>query len=599
MLEVEIQLLGRTAVSHDGVEAQRPGGAKAWALLAYVAGSARPCSRAELAGLLFGSAVDPLGALRWNLAALRRLLGTREALTGDPIHLDPDILVDSRLVVAGDQRVLALPGLGQELLAGLHFPDAPAFEVWLLTERRRLAGAAAALLHREASQRLAGGDPAGAIEFAARLVMLDPLNEGHQALLIRSEMLAGDVAGARHHLALCTAVLRSELGVEPGPAIQSAARRPESAPAGSTPASVLAAFEVGWAAFLGGALDFGLDTIRRASAMALATGDTATRALTQATLSAMLGMAVRGWDESVAAASDAIDIATRAELPDMIAEAHGVLAGTEFMQANYSATREHCLTALAMSESPASRATALTFLGATSADLGETEGALAQLRQALDCAEVAGDPLRIYYAAAHLSRVLIHRQEWSLAVETLTIAETRSTDKPMLMAWPQVMRSEVLLAEGDTEGAGTAAGQARALAEVLDLDWARALALAACARIADARGDNTEARELLAYALAGSRDSGRHGYTYHWPVAVILDTTCVVVANDPEESDRVARDLLAHASRAGMVEYTYRALRHLARAGDASSADLAATLRPSLDNPALLDEAVTSSSMPG
>ena len=80
-----IRLLGPPAIARDGVPAPPPRGRKAWALLAYLLLADRPPSRRHLAELLFGDADDPLGALRWTLAELRRALGTRELFGGDPV----------------------------------------------------------------------------------------------------------------------------------------------------------------------------------------------------------------------------------------------------------------------------------------------------------------------------------------------------------------------------------------------------------------------------------------------------------------------------------------------------------------------------------
>jgi hypothetical protein len=54
-----IRLLGPPAIERDGLLLRSPRGRKGWALLSY---------------LLFGDADDPLGALRWTLAELRRSL---------------------------------------------------------------------------------------------------------------------------------------------------------------------------------------------------------------------------------------------------------------------------------------------------------------------------------------------------------------------------------------------------------------------------------------------------------------------------------------------------------------------------------------------
>jgi DNA-binding SARP family transcriptional activator len=67
-----IRLLGRPEIERDGVAVTPPRGRKAWAVLAYLLLAERPVARAPLAALIFGDANDPLGALRWTLAQLRR-----------------------------------------------------------------------------------------------------------------------------------------------------------------------------------------------------------------------------------------------------------------------------------------------------------------------------------------------------------------------------------------------------------------------------------------------------------------------------------------------------------------------------------------------
>ena len=96
-MSLAIHLLGAPSVHHDGVACASPRGHKPWALLALLLLSTSPMSRERLAGLLFGDADDPLGSLRWNLAELRRLLGSRARLGGDPVQLElPPETLDRR-----------------------------------------------------------------------------------------------------------------------------------------------------------------------------------------------------------------------------------------------------------------------------------------------------------------------------------------------------------------------------------------------------------------------------------------------------------------------------------------------------------------------
>ena len=82
-MTLSIRLLGPPALERDGRSAAAPRGRKAWAVLAYLLLAERPPpGRRQLAELLFGDADDPLGALRWTLAELRRALGAPELFGG-------------------------------------------------------------------------------------------------------------------------------------------------------------------------------------------------------------------------------------------------------------------------------------------------------------------------------------------------------------------------------------------------------------------------------------------------------------------------------------------------------------------------------------
>jgi DNA-binding SARP family transcriptional activator len=67
-----VRLLGHPRIENERQRCPLPRGMKPQALLARVALAERPVGRRELAGQLFGEADDPLGALRWCLADLRR-----------------------------------------------------------------------------------------------------------------------------------------------------------------------------------------------------------------------------------------------------------------------------------------------------------------------------------------------------------------------------------------------------------------------------------------------------------------------------------------------------------------------------------------------
>jgi hypothetical protein len=87
-VSVRVRLLGYPRFDDvAGQSRQPPRGQKSWALLGRVALADRPTTRSELAAELFGEAADPLGALRWCLADLRRSCQDPQLLRGDPVTL--------------------------------------------------------------------------------------------------------------------------------------------------------------------------------------------------------------------------------------------------------------------------------------------------------------------------------------------------------------------------------------------------------------------------------------------------------------------------------------------------------------------------------
>ena len=223
---VAIHLLARPRVEINGREAPRPRGRKVWGILALLLLSEGPLHRDRLASLLFADADDPLSALRWSLAELRRLLGPDVVLAGDPINLDlpPDTFVDVRTLASGTWVEAAyVPGIGHELMEGVDVHAEAAFETWLLTERRRVANLSAAVLREAATARLAAGHADAAVELATKLVAADGYDEEAQALLVRALVAAGQEPRARRYLAETIGRIQRELGVEPSQALQRAA----------------------------------------------------------------------------------------------------------------------------------------------------------------------------------------------------------------------------------------------------------------------------------------------------------------------------------------------------------------------------------------
>jgi len=284
---LSIQLLGRPRIADRSGAAYQFRSRKSWALLAYLVLAERPPSRRQLAGLLFDEADDPGRALRWNLAEIRRALGDHGTLDGDPVVLQrDDVVVDVEVVMRGSWRdAIALPGLGAELLEGVSVRGAAAFDTWLLVQQRRLAAASEAILHEAALGSLStlatlGDRPTAlgpaprsvigtALGYAVRAAALSPLDENHQALVIRLLRLAGDDAAAARQYAAFAERLNLELGVTPSAVVRSAARETAYVVADEADVSTVEALvEAGSAAVAAGAVDAGVRSLDTAARLA-------------------------------------------------------------------------------------------------------------------------------------------------------------------------------------------------------------------------------------------------------------------------------------------------------------------------------------------
>ncbi len=261
-----IHLLGRPAIVQGDGEPYRIRSQKSWGLLAYLILAERPPSRPQLATLLFSEANDPLRALRWSLAEIRRALGDSARLEGDPVelHLAEGTIVDIDVVTRGAWTdAVLLPGLGQDLLEGTNIRSAAAFESWLVSQQHHFGAGSEAILHEASLAALTRGAVQDATDYAVRLVSMKPFDENHQALLIRSYEAAGDHEAALRQLAICTELFERELGVSPGVAVHDAAQAPpthDHTPTDAT--SIEALLEAGSAAVGAGAIEAGVRSLR-------------------------------------------------------------------------------------------------------------------------------------------------------------------------------------------------------------------------------------------------------------------------------------------------------------------------------------------------
>jgi DNA-binding SARP family transcriptional activator len=592
---LSIKLLGRPLVTRDAEAAPAPRGRKAWGLLAYLLCGRRPATREHLASLLFADADDPLGALRWNLAEVRRLLGP-DAVGGHgtvSLTLPPGTHVDVHVLVSGSwSQSVVLPSLESELLEGMSFSASPAFDAWLLAERRHLRGAAEGALREAALARLVSGREDEAIGLAARLVAMNPFEESYQELLIRSYAAGGDQDGASRQLAAVIGLYRRELGVEPGPAVFTAAQ----AAGGSFTTSPVtgraaarAQLEAGQAAVNAGAIEPGLQCLRRAVAEAHACGDLELKAEALFALGSSLVYAAQDRDEEGAAAlHEVIAISAATGRHTVAASAYLILALVENLRGRY----EQCLGLLASAaglagEDDSTRANLLVFEAGVATETGQFERALALVAEGLERAAGANDLRAEAGLLAEAGRVHFLRND----LEEARPPSTRSVDLARMLGmtsflpYPEALLGLVELAAGNHVAAGERLEHAFALGcQICDPCWESLSGAGLGLLLAATKGPGAGLVQLEDARLRSVRPGGSV-----WVAAFVLDCLCTVATpiGHPQMS-RWVNDLEALAGRCGMREFLAKAYLHRHGLGEPGALTTARLLAEEVDNGHLL-----------
>lgn len=593
-----IQLLGKPRLIVDGADPPATiRGQKAWGLLAYLALSeVRRPSREHLADVLFAAADDPLGALRWNLSELRRALGPEVLPSGTAtLELPADGLIDVDVLTRGTPlEALALDGLGRELLEGMDFSASPAFETWLLLERRRLMGASAAALHEAALDRLAAGAPGDAAPLARRLVALDPYDENSQELLIRSHAQAGDGAAAKAQYRACVDLFRRELGRDPADSLERATEEPEAGPADPSPPQLSvnqaasALLEAGEAAAAAGATDAALRSLRRAVTLAQSASEPELEARALFALGGALVHSVRGRDEEGSSIlRRAATLAQEHDLSELQVAAIRELSYIDALAGRYARCERRLSEAQALSPPPAELAAVESVRAMAAGDRGAHATTLEHTTRSTELAERGGDLQRMAFALSFAGRSQLLSGDLDAARASLerSLAIVGESDWLAFASWPEAWLAELQLREGDVGGARQRMERAFALAiEFRDPCWegltGRGLGL-----IEEREGDVPGALRRL----EGARESAaRTTDCYVWVEAYALEALAgVAVRARSTRAPEWVEDLRSLAARTGMREMAVRAYMYRFELGDRSALDGARVMAAEIENPAL------------
>jgi tetratricopeptide (TPR) repeat protein len=554
-------------------------------VLARVALAARPVGRRELAGELFGEADDPLGALRWSLADLRRSFGMSGLLCGDPLSLSPgELWVDARALEDGS---LPVEDIGGGLLEGIEPRNCPGFDVWLLLARLDCAARGMQELRRRALSLLAAGEAEAAMAAAGRAARLDPLDEGAQELFVRVLVAAGRGGLAAVHLASCEALFARE-GLVPSPALRSAVRDPGLAPRPRMRARVVATslLQAGTAALDAGAVDAGIETLRRAAAEAVQAGDPVIQAEAQRALGGALVHAIRGSDgEGAVVLHRALLAARTADQPALVADILRELAFVD-VQAGRHASADRALQEASQHASGdrALLAGVLAMRGMNQADRGRHYEAAELLTESADMARGAGRARQEAWSQGVLARSLLLAGQVQPAREAAerSIQAARSERWNAFLPWPQVLRAQCLAEAGRWREASEDAEHAFVLAcELGDPCW-EGMAARALGMLAMRAGDLSAAHAWLADAR---RRCDRVSDRYEWISAYIGLAQLETAAR--ENTDLIApaaARLYEHAVRSDLPEFLAWALVYQAESGDHAKVALARSAAAGIAN---------------
>jgi DNA-binding SARP family transcriptional activator len=544
-------------------------GQKPWAVLARIVLADGPLSRRALSSELFPDAADPLGSLRWCLAELRRALGDASVLSGDPVRpkLPDGIRVDVLSIETLDLDTL---GTG-EFLQGVDPACGPEFDTWLLVARQQVASRIDARLHQRAVAALSRRRADDAVRLAELAARRSPFDERTHVLLLKSLIAADHQAAAQAHVERVEALFRAELRREPSAALRSAARSTVAEPPPGVPAGarVQVLLDAGRAALTAGAVDAGIDCLRRAAACADDDGATELRAEARFALGNALVHSLRGFDdEGVVMLGQAVELARSCGLDVLASAALLEIGYADTLAGRRQAAAEAYRQALPLAgDDVAAVAGVLAHQALNLADWGRDAESVEVVHEARRLAERSGDRQRLCHTLALGAWALLRAgmldeaEEWAGASRALA----RDLRWVSFEPFPLLLLAECELVAG--RSAGRRADLERVFAmscQLQDPCWeggaARLLAMHHAAA-----GDQAEA---LRWIRDGRERSTRVSDTWVAMIGEILLTEArlCAAAGDAAAADAATREAVAFAARAQLDGTLARALQVL-RAG--------------------------------
>ncbi len=237
--ELTLGLLGPVRLVSSAGDDVTPKSRKARALLALIALSKTPLSRARVSDLLWGDRGDDQAkaSLRQALYELRSLssngyiVADRQAVGAGAKKLPTDIGAVHRLIDERGAAELAntLDDVETPLLGGLD-DITPELDDWLRDERSRISSSVVSGALDVAEHSLQCGDVTAARRIANQLERLDPLDERVAQLGIVADIAGGDRAAAMRRHGRLSGRLNQELGIQPAAETEALLDQAKAAP---------------------------------------------------------------------------------------------------------------------------------------------------------------------------------------------------------------------------------------------------------------------------------------------------------------------------------------------------------------------------------
>jgi predicted ATPase/DNA-binding SARP family transcriptional activator len=218
----QLHLLGDFRLLHNGqpVSLARQ---KMKLLLAYLALHSQEHSREKVSGLFWGDSTDDEArhSLRTTLSMLRDALGGEAILANrDTLRMNPafPLWLDAFAFERQASRFLAEPGddvssAGADLYQGDLLADF--YDDWILPERERLRSLCITVLLQLVQQMRSQSTYDRAIQFAQRILTIEPAHERAHQHMMFCFMAMGDRSAALRQYEECKRSLQEELTAEP------------------------------------------------------------------------------------------------------------------------------------------------------------------------------------------------------------------------------------------------------------------------------------------------------------------------------------------------------------------------------------------------